>query len=201
MCVLYWVAVRHQLLCLLGHKKSITWGPFSGSRANAWSKLIWCMETLITYCMYLFWHGRIWQRLLRQIFMANQYYAHLRLYFNCYVQQADSILKTFCAKITKIASSVSRAKYIILMRKSSAIPRGILCVNVCRLFIEIWHWLIWRLTADFMLAWFEKLIISGVGLKAKLSVSEIHFVKCIMAQPAAFNSLWPNDTKCRYKYG
>ena len=41
-------------------KESIIWGPFAGFKRNTCSKWIWCMETLKTYDMFLFWHGRIW---------------------------------------------------------------------------------------------------------------------------------------------
>ena len=34
---------------------------FIRSSVNAYSEWIWCMETLIIYHMYLFWHGRVWR--------------------------------------------------------------------------------------------------------------------------------------------
>ena len=52
----YWVATRHQRLCLLNHMEN-KWPSgvlFLVSMVNMCSKWIWCMETPITYHMYLF---------------------------------------------------------------------------------------------------------------------------------------------------
>ena len=40
---------------------------FRVSSVNLLSKWIWCMETLITYHMHLFWHGRVWRHCLRHM--------------------------------------------------------------------------------------------------------------------------------------
>ena len=70
---LYQAVTRHQLRFLLNHmQKHRPFGDlFLVSSINARSILIWCMETLIAYHMYLLWHDLVWRHVGRQVTSLN----------------------------------------------------------------------------------------------------------------------------------
>ena len=49
------------------HKRGLFWVLFMVSNENAYSQWISCLETFITYHMYLLWHGRVWHHRLRHM--------------------------------------------------------------------------------------------------------------------------------------
>ena len=66
--VLYWVAAPHKVLCLLNYtQKAIIWGPFYGFKRKRLLTMNLMLGNIVTYHMYLLWHGRVWHHRLRHM--------------------------------------------------------------------------------------------------------------------------------------